>query len=62
MSETDLLDQLFQAWRDDIESVPFPQFTELLIPPQQTRAEMDARRGPRFRERRVTNATRGPAA
>jgi hypothetical protein len=58
MAEDDVLSQMLHAWRDDIESVPFPQFSELLIPRQQ------------IRERRtsppsaacVTNATRGTDA
>lgn len=41
MSESDLLCRMFQAWREDIDSVPFPQFRELTIPPQKTRAEVD---------------------
>ncbi|WP_199730388.1 hypothetical protein [Amycolatopsis panacis] len=43
MSESDLLCQMFDAWRKDIDSVPFPQFTVLTIPPQRTRAQVDAR-------------------
>ncbi|MFC4085754.1 hypothetical protein [Amycolatopsis samaneae] len=60
MSETDPLARLFQAWRDDIDSVPFPQLAELPIPPQQRRTDRAPRRRPTFRGRRVTNATRGP--
>ncbi|GAA1021689.1 MULTISPECIES: hypothetical protein [Amycolatopsis] len=44
MSESDLLCRMFQAWRDDIDSVPFPQFRELTIPLQKTRAEIDLAR------------------
>ncbi|WP_020657707.1 hypothetical protein [Amycolatopsis benzoatilytica] len=44
MSESDLLNRMLQAWRDDIESVPFPQFRELAIPQQTTRAEIDRTR------------------
>lgn len=44
MSESDLLCRMFQAWREDIDSVPFPQFRELTIPPQKTRAEIDLAR------------------
>jgi hypothetical protein len=59
MAENDVLSQMLHAWRDDIESVPFPQFGELLIPRQQTR--------PRSRPAaasvaRVTNATQGTDA
>lgn len=54
MAEDDLLSQMLHAWRDDIESVPFPQFGELLIPRQQTRA----RCAPNASAARVTNATR----
>ncbi len=49
MAENDVLSQLLRAWREDIESVPFPQFSELLIPQQ--RAE------PASSAARVTNAT-----
>ncbi|MEC3981762.1 hypothetical protein [Amycolatopsis sp. H20-H5] len=41
MADADRLDQLFDAWREDIESVPFPQFSELLIPAQKSRARLD---------------------
>ncbi|WP_033296364.1 hypothetical protein [Amycolatopsis jejuensis] len=44
MSESDLLCRMLQAWREDIESVPFPQFSELTIPLQKTRADVDAAR------------------
>jgi hypothetical protein len=54
MAEDDLLSQLLHAWRDDIESVPFPQFGELLIPRQQIRP----RCSPSASAVRVTNATR----
>jgi len=53
MSEDDLLSQMLHAWRDDIDSVPFPQFTELLIPRQQIRT----RCSPSASAVRVTNAT-----
>ncbi|MBB4685103.1 hypothetical protein [Amycolatopsis jiangsuensis] len=42
MSESDLLCRMFQAWREDIDSVPIPQFTVPTVPPQLTRAEVDA--------------------
>ena len=32
-----LLSHMLHAWCDDIESVPFPQFSELLIPRQSVR-------------------------
>lgn len=32
MTEPDFLDLLFIVWRDDIESAPFPSFTDLAIP------------------------------
>jgi hypothetical protein len=54
MAEDDLLSQMLHAWREDIESVPFPQFNELLIPRQQVRT----RRSPSASAARVTNATR----
>ncbi|WP_290056257.1 hypothetical protein [Amycolatopsis solani] len=58
MAEDDVLSQMLNAWCDDIDSVPFPQFSELLIPRQQTR--------PRAKSpasvARVTNATRGTDA
>lgn len=54
MAEDDLLSQMLHAWRDDIESVPFPQFGELLIPRQQARPRCT----PRTSAARVTNATR----
>ncbi|WP_410568852.1 hypothetical protein [Amycolatopsis sp. cmx-4-61] len=54
MAEDDLLSQMLHAWRDDIESVPFPQFGELLIPRQQTRS----RHTPAPSAACVTNATR----
>jgi hypothetical protein len=58
MAENDVLSQMLRAWRDDIESVPFPQFGELLIPRQQTRPRASAP-GP---VARVTNATQGTDA
>ena len=54
MAEDDLLSQMLHAWREDIESVPFPQFSELLIPRQQTRPRCT----PSTSAARVTNATR----
>ncbi|MGK3207424.1 hypothetical protein [Amycolatopsis kentuckyensis] len=54
MAEDDLLSQMLHAWRDDIESVPFPQFSELLIPRQQVRPRCT----PSASAVRVTNATR----
>jgi hypothetical protein len=56
MAENDVLSQMLHAWRDDIESEPFPQFSELLIPRQQTRARVCAA-APSVA--RVTNATQG---
>jgi hypothetical protein len=53
MAEDDLLSRMLNAWRDDIDSVPFPQFSELLIPRQQTRP----RRPAPAPAARVTNAT-----
>lgn len=38
MRDADELTCLLRAWREDIESVPFPAFTELLIPVQQQRS------------------------
>ncbi len=58
MSENDLLTRMLQAWREDIESVPFPQFGELLIPQQQTRTLADTRFEPDPSVAHVTNATR----
>ncbi|GAA3579103.1 hypothetical protein GCM10022222_74880 [Amycolatopsis ultiminotia] len=57
MSESDLLCRMFQAWREDIESVPFPQFTVLTIPLQRNRADLDAAPGAEH----VTNPTRRSA-
>ncbi|WP_199199196.1 hypothetical protein [Amycolatopsis sp. CA-128772] len=58
MAEDDLLSQMLHAWREDIESVPFPQFGELLIPRQQVRP----RYHPGTSAARVTNATRSTDA
>ncbi|HKN52257.1 MAG TPA: hypothetical protein VJX66_07150 [Amycolatopsis sp.] len=52
MAEKDLLSELLRAWRADIESVPFPQFSELLIP-RQRREAAD------HQARRVTKTTPG---
>ncbi|KFU77196.1 hypothetical protein SAMN04489729_7714 [Amycolatopsis lurida] len=38
MQDADELTRLLSAWRDDIESVPFPTFAELLIPAQKRRS------------------------
>lgn len=38
MRDADDLTCLLRAWRDDIESVPFPSFAELLIPAQKQRS------------------------
>ncbi|MEV6907184.1 hypothetical protein [Amycolatopsis sp. NPDC051071] len=38
MREADELTGLLQAWREDIDSVPFPTFAELLIPAQKQRS------------------------
>ncbi|WP_191983987.1 hypothetical protein [Amycolatopsis eburnea] len=54
MAEDDVLSQMLKAWRDDIDSVPFPQFSELLIPRQQTRSRASSPAS----VVRVTNATR----
>ncbi|KZB85691.1 hypothetical protein [Amycolatopsis regifaucium] len=37
MRDADDLTCLLDAWREDIESVPFPTFAELLIPAQKQR-------------------------
>jgi hypothetical protein len=58
MAEDDVLSQLLHAWRDDIESVPFPQFSELLIPRQQVRSRAVTRCQSGGSAARVTNATR----
>jgi len=58
MAENDLLSALLQAWREDIDSVPFPQFSELLIPHQQNRSLVEHRFEPDPSVARVTNATR----
>ncbi|HEY3471098.1 MAG TPA: hypothetical protein VGL47_38595 [Amycolatopsis sp.] len=62
MAEDDLLSQMLNAWRDDIESVPFPQFSELLIPRQQVRPRGASRCSRPGSVARVTNATRGTDA
>jgi len=38
MRDADELTCLLDAWREDIESVPFPSFAELLIPAQKQRS------------------------
>ncbi|GAB3732711.1 hypothetical protein GCM10027598_56630 [Amycolatopsis oliviviridis] len=38
MQDADELTCLLNAWREDIESVPFPTFAELLIPEQKRRS------------------------
>ncbi|WP_037309560.1 hypothetical protein [Amycolatopsis orientalis] len=38
MRDADDLTSLLHAWREDIESVPFPTFAELLIPAQKQRS------------------------
>ncbi|MBB5851514.1 hypothetical protein ACFQ05_38515 [Amycolatopsis umgeniensis] len=38
MRDADELTGLLQAWREDIDSVPFPTFAELLIPQQKQRS------------------------
>ncbi|MCR6488197.1 hypothetical protein M8542_35750 [Amycolatopsis sp. OK19-0408] len=58
MGEDDLLSEMLHAWRDDVDSVPFPQFSELLIPRQQVRKRCT----PTASAVRVTNATRGTDA
>jgi hypothetical protein len=58
MAEDDVLSQMLHAWRDDIESVPFPQFSELLIPRQQIRARCTSPSSAAC----VTNATQGTDA
>jgi hypothetical protein len=62
MAENDVLSQMLDAWRDDIESVPFPQFGELLIPRQQIRARAASCCSTRTSVARVTNATQGTDA
>ncbi|ONF74206.1 hypothetical protein [Amycolatopsis keratiniphila] len=37
MQDADDLTRLLNAWREDIDSVPFPTFAELLIPAQKRR-------------------------
>ena len=58
MAEDDALSQMLHAWREDIESVPFPQFGELLIPRQQVRTRAVPRCTSVGSAARVTNATR----
>ncbi|MEU3768177.1 hypothetical protein AB0E55_24255 [Amycolatopsis keratiniphila] len=38
MQDADDLTRLLNAWREDIDSVPFPTFAELLIPAQKRRS------------------------
>ena len=57
MSESDLLCDLLQAWRDDIDSVPFPQFAAPRIPPQTSREDIDARHRRESGQPHVTNTT-----
>ncbi|MFJ8911833.1 hypothetical protein [Amycolatopsis sp. NPDC102389] len=38
MQDADDLTRLLDAWREDIDSVPFPTFAELLIPAQKRRS------------------------
>ncbi|MEV7551258.1 hypothetical protein AB0N89_16680 [Amycolatopsis sp. NPDC089917] len=38
MQDADELTCLLRAWREDIDSVPFPTFAELLIPAQKKRS------------------------
>jgi hypothetical protein len=57
MSESDLLCDLLQAWRDDINSVPFPQFAAPRIPPQTSRVDIDARYRRTSGDPHVTNTT-----
>lgn len=38
MRDADELTCLLHAWREDIDSVPFPTFAELLIPVQKQRS------------------------
>ncbi|MFC9252930.1 hypothetical protein [Amycolatopsis thailandensis] len=38
MQDADELTCLLDAWREDIDSVPFPTFAELLIPKQKQRS------------------------
>jgi hypothetical protein len=58
MAEEDVLSQMLDAWREDVESVPFPQFNELLIPRQQVRPRTASHCTARPSVARVTNATR----
>ncbi|SEP32717.1 hypothetical protein [Amycolatopsis saalfeldensis] len=57
MSESDLLCDLLQAWRDDIDSVPFPQFAAPRIPPQASRVDIDTRYRLEPAHPHVTNTT-----
>ena len=58
MAEDDVLSQMLHAWREDIESVPFPQFSELLIPRQQVRSRCSpsGRLSPANERQRKTDA------
>ena len=62
MAERDVLSELLHAWREDIESVPFPQFTALLIPRQPTRTQVDLHYDAEASAVCVTNATQGTDA
>jgi len=44
MTAEDVLAQLFDAWRKDIDSVPLPEFTTLLIPEQTRRRPLPEQR------------------
>jgi hypothetical protein len=57
MSKSDLLGDLLQAWRDDINSVPFPQFAAPRVPPQASRRDIEARYRREAAHQRVTNPT-----
>ncbi len=57
MRDADELTCLLRAWREDIESVPFPTFAELLIPAQKQRTSSSWTASASVQ---VTNATRWP--
>ncbi|MFD5089397.1 hypothetical protein ACFWMR_02260 [Amycolatopsis thailandensis] len=45
MTEPDFLDLLLGVWRADIESVEFPTFADLLIPPPRQNQHMPSEPG-----------------
>ncbi|PXY27286.1 hypothetical protein [Prauserella muralis] len=60
MADEDTLDRLLRAWRDDIDSEPFPVISDVVLPRQTRRRMREHSEDPPRRERPNSHWTGRP--